>query len=81
MTQNSLFMVTNVLFHFLHAIWYPEHTILIKTFSITEFAIDGLFWLSIVTSPQSVCYVMTNWGTGIVMSYSSIVLHVQIGMV
>ena len=46
-----------------------------------SFAIDGLFWLSIVTSPQSVCYVMTNWGTGIVMSYSSIVLHVQIGKV
>ena len=30
-TQKSLFMVTNVLFYFLHAILCPEHTILLKT--------------------------------------------------
>ena len=29
-TQKSLFTVTNVLFYFLHAILYPQHTILLK---------------------------------------------------
>ena len=43
----SLFMVTNVLFYFLHAILYPW------THKIADFAIvarDGLFWFNIVTS-------------------------------
>ena len=51
-------MVTNVLFYFLHAVWCPEHTITLKQLSIAEFAIvakDGLFWFSIVTSPQLIC--------------------------
>ena len=30
-TLNSLFTLTNVLFYFLHAIFYPEHTIPLKT--------------------------------------------------
>ena len=30
-SQKSLFMVTNVLFYFLHAISFPEHTIPLKT--------------------------------------------------
>ena len=30
-TQKSLFMLTNVLFYFLHAILCPEQTILLKT--------------------------------------------------
>ena len=50
--------VTNVLFYFLHAIWYPEHTIPLKQLSTTDFAIvakDSLFWFSIVTSPQLIC--------------------------
>ena len=54
-TQKSLFMVTNVLFYFLHAILCPEHTISLKQLLIPDFAIvaeDGLFWLSIVTTPQ-----------------------------
>ena len=44
---------------------------------MADFAIvakGGLSWLSIVTSPQFVCDVTQTWGTGIVMSYSSIVL-------
>ena len=57
-TPKSLFMVTNVLFYFLHAIWCPEHTIPLKQLSITDFAIvakDSLFWFSIVMSPQFIC--------------------------
>ena len=45
--------------------------------SIADFAIvtrDGIFWLSIVTSLQLICDVTRTWGTGIVASYSSIVL-------
>ena len=71
-TQKVLITVTNVLFYFLHAILCPEHTL-----SIADIAIvtkDGLFWLSIVTSPQLICDVTRTWGTGIVRSYSSIVL-------
>ena len=54
-TQHSLFTVTNVLFHFLHAIWCPEHSIPPKQLSIADFAVvakDSLFWLNIVASPQ-----------------------------
>ena len=45
--------------------------------SMAHFAIvakDGLFWLGIVTSPQLICDVTRTWSTGIVTSYSSIVL-------
>ena len=57
-TPKSLFMVTNVLIYFLHAIWYPEHTIPPKQLSIVDSAIvakDSIFWFSIVTSPQLIC--------------------------
>ena len=53
-TPKLLFTVKNVLFHFLHAILCPEHTILLKQLSIADFAIvakDRLFWFSILTSP------------------------------
>ena len=76
-TQKSLFMATNVIFYFLHAILCPEHTISLKQLLIAGFAIvakDGLFWLGIVTSPQLICDVTRTWGAGIVTSYSSIVL-------
>ena len=51
-TKKSLFTVTNVLFYFLHAILYLEHTVILNTpfrykqSSIAHFAIvarDGLF--------------------------------------
>ena len=67
-------MVTNVLFYFLHAILCIEYT---KQSSITHFAIaakDGLFWIDIVTSSQLIYDVMRTRGTGIVTSYSSIIL-------
>ena len=35
---------------------------------------DGLFWLKIVTSSQLICDITRTQGTGIVTSYSSIVL-------
>ena len=60
-TPKSLFTVTNVLFYFLHAIWCPEHAILLKQLSIADFTIaakDSLFWFSIVMSPQLICDVM-----------------------
>ena len=50
-----------------------------KQLSIADFAIvakDGLFWLSIVTSPQLICDVTRTLGTSIVTSYSSVVLTV-----
>ena len=54
-TQKSLITVTNVLFYFLHAILYPEHTILLKTIIDRSYrstvAKDGRFLFSIVTSP------------------------------
>ena len=53
-----------------------EHTITQKI-SIASFAVaakDGLFWISIVTSPQLICDITWTWGTGIVTSYSWIVL-------
>ena len=43
--------------------------------SIVDFTIvatNGLFLLSIVTSPQLICDVARVWGTGIVTSISSI---------
>ena len=76
-TQKSLFMATNVLFYFLHDILCPEHTISLNQSLIADFAIvaeDGLFWISIVTSPQLICDVTRTWGAGIVTSYLSIVL-------
>ena len=48
-----------------------------KQSSIIYFAIvagDGLFWRNIVTSSQLICDVTRTRGTGIVTSYSSIVL-------
>ena len=60
----TLFHILNTLFHY-------------KQSSIAHFAIfakDGLFWLNIVTSSQLICDVMGMRGTGIVTSYSAIVL-------
>ena len=54
-----------------------EHTIPLKQLSIAYFAIvakDSLFWFSIVTSPQLICDITRMYDTGIVTSYSSIVL-------
>ena len=65
----------NALLYFLSAI--SEHTIPLKQSSIAQFAIvakDGLFWLSIVTSPQLLSEVTRTRGTGSVMLYLSIVL-------
>ena len=48
-----------------------------KQSSIPHFAIvakESLFWLNIVTSSQLICDVTGTRGTGIVTSYSSIVL-------
>ena len=76
-TPKSLFTVTNVLIYFLHAIWCPEHTIPLKQLSTADFAIvakDNIFWLSIVTSSQLICDFTRILYTGIVTSYSSIVL-------
>ena len=76
-TQKSLFTVTNVLFYFLHVIQCPEQTIPLKQWQIAHFAIvakDGLFWFGTVMSQQLICDVTWAWGTGIVTSYSSIVL-------
>ena len=53
-----------------------KHTIPLKQFSITDFTIvteDGLFWPSIVTSPQLIRDVIRMWGAGIVTSYLLIV--------
>ena len=54
-TEKSLFTVTNVSFYFSHAILCPERIIPLKQPSSIHFSIvakDGLFSLSIVTSPQ-----------------------------
>ena len=48
-----------------------------KQSPLAHFAIDtkdGLFWINIVTSSPLVCGVMHTRGTGIVTSYSSIIL-------
>ena len=44
---NSLFMVTNVLFYFLHAILCPERTIPLKNNCRSLIDMDVFFWLSI----------------------------------
>ena len=70
-------MVTNAFFYFLRAILCSEHTIPLKTVidhSFSFIAKDGLFWLSIVTSPQLICDVTRTWSTGIMVSYRSSVL-------
>ena len=72
--KKSLFTVTNVLFYFLHAILCHEHT---NPQSSARFAIvakGGLFWPSIVTSPQLICDAMRTRNSGIVTSYLSIVI-------
>ena len=59
-----LFYVFNTPFHY-------------KQSSIAYFTIDakdGLFWINIVTSSQLICDVTQTRGTGIVLSYSPIVL-------
>ena len=76
-TEKSSFTVTNVVFYFSHAILCHEHTNPLKLSSNAHFAIvvkDGLFWLSIMTSPQLICDVTRTRDTGIVTSYSSIVI-------
>ena len=81
-TQKSLFTVTNILFYFLHAILCPWTHNSVKKVTIADFAIvakDGLFWFSIVMSLQLFCGVTRTRVTGIVTSYSSIVLALQIG--
>ena len=54
-----------------------ERTIRLNQWSIADFvtvAKDGLFWFSIVTSLQLICDVTWTRVTGIVTSYTSIVL-------
>ena len=56
--KKSLFTATNVLFYFLHAIWYHEHSIPPNQLSSADFAVvakNSLFWFSIQTSPQLIC--------------------------
>ena len=75
--QKALFMVRNTLLSFLDAILCPEHTISLKQSSMAHLTIatnDRVFWLSIVTSLQLICDVTQTRGTGIVQSYSSIIL-------
>ena len=61
-----------------YTLFYVLNTpFLCKQSSIAHFAIvhnDGLFWLNIVTSSQLICDVTRTGGTGIVTSYSSIVI-------
>ena len=55
---------------------------LYKQSLIAHFAVvarDSLSWLNIVTSSQLICDVTRTQGTGIVMSYLSIVLARTIG--
>ena len=71
--QKSLFEVTNVLVYFLSAILCFKHTVPLKISSIAHLAIvakNGLFCLSIVTSPHLIGDVTR---TSIVTSNSSIV--------
>ena len=81
-TQKSLFTVTNVLFYFLHAIWCPEHTILLKQLSIADLAIvpkdsfsDLVLWCHhswSVTSRE--CRTLALW-----RHISRLFMHLQIG--
>ena len=67
--KKSLFKVANVLFHFLHVIIFPEHSIPLKQSSIVHFAIvakEDILWSSIVTSPQLISDVTRTRGTYIV---------------
>ena len=67
----------NVLFYFLDAIYILNTSLRYKQSSIAHFAIvasDGLFLLNIVTSSQLICDVTRTRCTGIVTSYSWIVL-------
>ena len=76
-TQKSLFTVANVLFYFLRDFGALNTQFRWKQLSITDFDVvakDGLFWLSIVTSPQLICDVTQTCDTDIVTSYLSIVL-------
>ena len=76
-TPKSLFTVTNVLFNSYTLFYVMNTQFHWKQLPITDFAIvakDGLFWLSIVTSPQLICDVTRTPDTGIVTSYSSIVI-------
>ena len=66
-----MYFISYTLFHALNT---PFHY---KQSSITHFTIDakeGVFWINIVTSSQLICDIMRMRGTGIVTSYSSIVL-------
>ena len=78
-TPNNRYLsiVMNVLFYFLQAILCPEHTVPLKAIIDRSFRHchrGRFFWLSIVSSPQLICDVTLTRATGIVTSYSSIVL-------
>ena len=83
-SPHELYTVTQILlFYFLHAILYHQHTNPLKTMlsSIAPFAIvtkDGLFSLSIVTSPQLICDVRRPGGTGIGRHIVLLFLNAQI---
>ena len=72
--KKSLFMVTNVSFYFLHTIYVMNTQIHLELADIAIVAKGDVFWLIIVTSPQLICDVMRTRDTGIVTSYSSIVI-------
>ena len=76
--KRSLFMVTNVLFYFLHVILCPEHIIPLKNYRslISPLSPRTVFFtLSIVTSPQLICDFTRTRVTGIMTSYLLIVLE------
>ena len=67
-TKKSLITAKNISFYSLHAIFVLNTQFRLKQLSIADFAIvvnDGLFWLSIVTSPHLICDVTRRQGTGI----------------
>ena len=73
--KNLLFTSTNILFYFWHLILCHKHQNLLS--SMAHFAVvtnDGLFWLSIVASPQLIYDIPWMRETGIVTSYSLIVI-------
>ena len=64
-------------FIFYTLFYVPQRTVPLKQLSMADFAIvakDSLFWLSTVTSLQLIRDVTRTRVTGIVTSYSSIVL-------